>query len=272
MLEGYRSRYFWLFAFFLSLSLHMSAMFILLHKAKKDSIEIGGFEAQLSNSFQSVMLVSNLPIGEVKEFSQNSKKSKITPQNQKTQTKQQKSSSISNEEQLNSSLMSNKNVDAKKPNTTQKSKETQEKSHTQATPSQDKNIEKDSTLKDSIAQAQLTKNDEKNSSIIMGSKAKEIKSYQGLLAAHLNRFKKYPNEAIINKEEGIIVVKISLDSDGNILERNIKTPCIFKSLNNDVINLLQRASPLPKPPQDMLRNGILTFSMPIKYSLKDIKQ
>ena len=57
-----------------------------------------------------------------------------------------------------------------------------------------------------------------------------------------------------------------MDRQGNILERRIDTGSGFSILDKATIDLLDRASPVPKPPQT-LQNTDLTFTVPIAYSL-----
>lgn len=255
----------WFGSFIISLLLHFGVMYaIWFSPAKTQTIEIGGFESTLGDTFQSVMLVSDLPLGEAKEFSQNSKKSRITPQTKKIKKKQ--SGAITNQESKDAVLHAAEKFDT---NIANEDSQSQATDIAQNSPSQDKNIEQDSTQQDMVAQAQTLRNDNANSTVLQGIHARDIKSYQSLLMAHLTRFKTYPQDSINNKEEGVVAVRIRIDENGNVLSQNVKQGCKFAALNNAALMLLQKASPLPKPPSDMLRQGYLTFSLPIVYSLRE---
>ncbi|EMF1643453.1 energy transducer TonB [Campylobacter jejuni] len=44
----------------------------------------------------------------------------------------------------------------------------------------------------------------------------------------------------------------------------------YAALNDEALSLFKRASPLPKPPKEMLKNGDkISFVMPIDYNIKD---
>ncbi|ECX9243072.1 energy transducer TonB, partial [Campylobacter jejuni] len=44
----------------------------------------------------------------------------------------------------------------------------------------------------------------------------------------------------------------------------------YAALNDEVLSLFKRASPLPKPPKEMLKDGEkISFVMPIDYNIKD---
>ncbi|EJQ5017047.1 energy transducer TonB, partial [Campylobacter jejuni] len=46
--------------------------------------------------------------------------------------------------------------------------------------------------------------------------------------------------------------------------------CPYAALNDEALSLFKRASPLPKPPKEMLKNGDkISFVMPIDYNIKD---
>lgn len=67
-------------------------------------------------------------------------------------------------------------------------------------------------------------------------------------------------------QQGSVKVWFRVDRQGNILERRIDSSSGFSILDKATIDLLDRASPVPKPPQT-LQNTDLTFTVPIAYSL-----
>lgn len=82
--------------------------------------------------------------------------------------------------------------------------------------------------------------------------------------------KKYPQEAIMQKQEGVVRIRVSIDESGNVLSKELKKSCPYAALNDEALSLFKRASPLPKPPKEMLKNGDkISFVMPIDYNIKD---
>ena len=90
--------------------------------------------------------------------------------------------------------------------------------------------------------------------------------YAGLLQAWFLKHKRYPYPARSRRQQGSVKVWFRVDRQGNILERRIDTGSGFSILDKATIDLLDRASPVPKPPQT-LQNTDLTFTVPIAYSL-----
>jgi len=90
--------------------------------------------------------------------------------------------------------------------------------------------------------------------------------YAGLLQAWFLKHKRYPYPARSRRQQGSVKVWFRVDSQGNILERRIDTGSGFSILDKATIELLDRASPVPAPPQTLQATD-LTFTVPIAYSL-----
>ncbi|HHQ3679741.1 TPA: energy transducer TonB family protein [Campylobacter jejuni] len=208
-----------IFGFVLSLILHaLVLMFFLFsfYTQEKSS----GVDFKQGLEFTSIMMVSELPIGELKEVSIDQKKIK-------KQDKNQAQKEIAN-------------------------------------------ASENSKFKNESLSAPLQSNEDKTQTIVSGNAKEQVKSYQALLMAHLTKFKKYPQEAIIQKQEGVVRIRVSIDESGNVLSKELKKSCPYAALNDEVLSLFKRASPLPKPPKEMLKNGNkISFVMPIDYNIKD---
>jgi len=63
------------------------------------------------------------------------------------------------------------------------------------------------------------------------------------LAAHIQRFKKYPADA--GGDTGTVLVKIRLAADGTLLESAIVTPTCSDVLNKAALAIVRRAAPFP---------------------------
>ncbi|EPM6846880.1 energy transducer TonB family protein [Campylobacter jejuni] len=238
-----------IFGFVLSLILHtLVLMFFLFsfYTQEKSS----GVDFKQGAEFTSIMMVSELPIGELKEVSIDQKKS-----NSQDKNKKQDERISLNSQDKNAVLKVQKKIEKQDENQAQK---------------EIANASENSKFKNESLSAPLQSNKDKTQTIVSGNAKEQVKSYQALLMAHLTKFKKYPQEAIIQKQEGVVRIRVSIDESGNVLSKELKKSCPYAALNDEALSLFKRASPLPKPPKEMLKNGDkISFVMPIDYNIKD---
>jgi len=83
--------------------------------------------------------------------------------------------------------------------------------------------------------------------------------WQGRLAAHLERRKRYPAAARSNREEGTVYVRFQIDNGGNVLSVSLSRSSGSSLLDQEVLALVKRASPVPAPPEGV--NKTITFPM-----------
>ncbi|EIB1922567.1 energy transducer TonB [Campylobacter coli] len=238
-----------IFGFVLSLILHaLVLMFFLFsfYTQEKSS----GVDFKQGLEFTSIMMVSELPIGELKEVSIDQKKS-----NSQDKNKKQDERINLNSQDKNAVLKVQKKIKKQDKNQAQK---------------EIANAGENSKFKNESLSAPLQSNEDKTQTIVSGNAKEQVKSYQALLMAHLTKFKKYPQEAIMQKQEGVVRIRVSIDESGNVLSKELKKSCPYAVLNDEVLSLFKRASPLPKPPKEMLKDGEkISFVMPIDYNIKD---
>ncbi|HED7695359.1 TPA: energy transducer TonB [Campylobacter jejuni] len=209
-----------------------------------------GVDFKQGAEFTSIMMVSELPIGELKEVSIDQKKS-----NSQDKNKKQDERISLNSQDKNAVLKVQKKIEKQDENQAQK---------------EIANASENSKFKNESLSAPLQSNEDKTQTIVSGNAKEQVKSYQALLMAHLTKFKKYPQEAIMQKQEGVVRIRVSIDESGNVLSKELKKSCPYAALNDEVLSLFKRASPLPKPPKEMLKNGDkISFVMPIDYNIKD---
>lgn len=238
-----------IFGFVLSLILHALVLIFFLfsfYTQEKSS----GVDFKQGAEFTSIMMVSELPIGELKEVSIDQKKS-----NSQDKNKKQDEKINLNSQDKNAVLKVQKKIKKQDKNQVQK---------------EIANASENSKFKNESLSAPLQSNEDKTQTIVSGNAKEQVKSYQALLMAHLTKFKKYPQEAIMQKQEGVVRIRVSIDESGNVLSKELKKSCPYAVLNDEVLSLFKRASPLPKPPKEMLKNGNkISFVMPIDYNIKD---
>ncbi|ECL9128321.1 energy transducer TonB, partial [Campylobacter coli] len=223
-----------IFGFVLSLILHaLVLMFFLFsfYTQEKSS----GVDFKQGLEFTSIMMVSELPIGELKEVSIDQKKS-----NSQDKNKKQDERISLNSQDKNAVLKVQKKIEKQDENQAQK---------------EVANASENSKFKNESFSAPLQSNEDKTQTIVSGNAKEQVKSYQALLMAHLTKFKKYPQEAIMQKQEGVVRIRVSIDESGNVLSKELKKSCPYAALNDEVLSLFKRASPLPKPPKEMLKDG-----------------
>ncbi|HEH4658872.1 TPA: energy transducer TonB [Campylobacter coli] len=209
-----------------------------------------GVDFKQGVKFTSIMMVSEFPIGELKEVSIDQKKS-----NSQDKNKKQDERISFNSQDKNTVLKVQKKIEKQDENQAQK---------------EIANASENSKFKNESLSAPLQSNEDKTQTIVSGNAKEQVKSYQALLMAHLTKFKKYPQEAIMQKQEGVVRIRVSIDESGNVLSKELKKSCPYAALNDEALSLFKRASPLPKPPKEMLKNGDkISFVMPIDYNIKD---
>nr|EAK3888227.1 energy transducer TonB [Campylobacter hyointestinalis] len=221
-----------IFGFVLSLILHALVLIFFLfsfYTQEKSS----GVDFKQGVEFTSIMMVSELPIGELKEVSIDQKKSNSQDKNKKQDEKMSL-----NSQDKNAVLKAQKKIEKQDENQAQK---------------EIANASENSKFKNESLSAPLQSNEDKTQTIVSGNAKEQIKSYQALLMAHLAKFKKYPQEAIMQKQEGVVRIRVSIDESGNVLSKELKKSCPYAVLNDEVLSLFKRASPLPKPPKEMLK-------------------
>ncbi|EQA5675900.1 energy transducer TonB family protein [Campylobacter jejuni] len=238
-----------IFGFVLSLILHtlvlMFSLFSFYIQEKSSGVDF-----KQGAEFTSIMMVSEPPIGELKEVSIDQKKS-----NSQDKNKKQDERISLNSQDKNAVLKVQKKIEKQDENQAQK---------------EIANASENSKFKNESLSAPLQSNENKTQTIVSGNAKEQVKSYQALLMAHLTKFKKYPQEAIIQKQEGVVRIRVSIDESGNVLSKELKKSCPYAALNDEALSLFKRASPLPKPPKEMLKNGDkISFVMPIDYNIKD---
>lgn len=96
-----------------------------------------------------------------------------------------------------------------------------------------------------------------------------LPNWQGLVRAHLSRYKKYPSDARRRGDEGKVVIRFRIDAQGRLLSCEVKEGSGVRSLDRAALQMFRRADPLPPPPPELLKNGTLEVVAPFAYSLTE---
>lgn len=92
-------------------------------------------------------------------------------------------------------------------------------------------------------------------------------SWQARIAAHLQRFKRYPLDARDNRQTGVAVLAFVVNRDGEVLRSSIARGSGSAALDAETLAMIRRAQPLPRPPSDVA-GASFPFSVPIRYNLQ----
>ena len=90
--------------------------------------------------------------------------------------------------------------------------------------------------------------------------------YLDRLRRWLAKYKRYPPDAIKRKQQGTVVVEFVLARDGTVLDAHIERSSGFPLLDRAVIELLDRASPVPPLP-DRYEGERAKLALPIDFKL-----
>lgn len=88
--------------------------------------------------------------------------------------------------------------------------------------------------------------------------------WQSRLMAHLERRKRYPSGARSRGERGTVYVRFRIDDAGNVLSVALAGSSGFSELDNEVLSLVRRASPVPAPPPGVNKN----IMAPVRFSTR----
>jgi protein TonB len=138
----------------------------------------------------------------------------------------------------------------------------QEKTDTTAKKSAEKPTSSTSTARDK----KITTGSE--NTITTGGQKGAERSYFAELSAKLARHKRYPNRARRLNEEGIVVLFFVVNRTGNIIESHISKSSGYSKLDDAVLRMLKKSSPLPAFPDEMEQSQ-LSINIPISFKLND---
>ena len=93
-----------------------------------------------------------------------------------------------------------------------------------------------------------------------------LPNWKGALLRHLERHKRYPQEAQRARREGVVTVRFTMSRDGRVLAARIERASGVASLDQEGLDLLQRAQPLPPLPSDQPGES-LELVVPIQFQL-----
>ena len=92
-------------------------------------------------------------------------------------------------------------------------------------------------------------------------------SWQKALITHLNQYKRYPDDARARSVQGVVSVQFTIDRSGRVTASRIMQGSGSSLLDAEALAVLQRASPLPPPPNDMA-GASFDLALPIQFRIR----
>jgi periplasmic protein TonB len=94
-----------------------------------------------------------------------------------------------------------------------------------------------------------------------------IARWENALRAHIERFKRYPQEARARGDQGTARIAFTIDHEGHLVSSRIVQSSGSSTLDQETLDMLVRAQPMPKPPDNILTSE-LSFVVPINFNFK----
>lgn len=94
-----------------------------------------------------------------------------------------------------------------------------------------------------------------------------VPTWQGLLLSHLERHKRYPRDAQIRRQQGVAHLRFAMDREGHVLSARIERSAGHGALDEEVLQLIRRADPLPMPPPD-ITGATVELVVPVQFFLR----
>ncbi|MDF3812873.1 energy transducer TonB, partial [Rhodopseudomonas sp. BAL398] len=94
-----------------------------------------------------------------------------------------------------------------------------------------------------------------------------LPSYRDRLAAHLQRFKRYPSGAKSSGAQGTALLSFTVGRNGRVLGSRLARSSGNAALDAETLAMIRRAEPLPAFPPQMTQSS-LSFTVPVRFSLR----
>lgn len=94
-----------------------------------------------------------------------------------------------------------------------------------------------------------------------------VRTWQSTLLAHLERHKHYPRGSQARREQGVAYVRFTMDRQGRVLSARLERGCGHEALDQETVDMVLRAQPLPPPPPGDPRS-VIELVAPVRYALR----
>lgn len=91
--------------------------------------------------------------------------------------------------------------------------------------------------------------------------------WEDVLLSHLAMFRRYPRQAESARQQGIVLVGITLDRSGRLLKAAIRQGSGYPLLDAEALATVRRSSPLPAPTGNVPGDPV-NVEIPVQFSLR----
>jgi periplasmic protein TonB len=96
--------------------------------------------------------------------------------------------------------------------------------------------------------------------------AEAATNWQSRLLAHLTRYKRYPASAQMRREQGVALLRVTMTHLGAVTGSRLERSSGHQLLDQEVLDLIQRAQPLPPMAPEMTQQTV-EIVVPIRFEL-----
>ncbi|WP_313178849.1 energy transducer TonB [Stenotrophomonas sp.] len=100
-----------------------------------------------------------------------------------------------------------------------------------------------------------------------GERSRANATWQGLLLGHLQQHRRYPRQSERLRQEGVVYVRFVVYRDGHVSGARIERGSGFALLDQETLETVQRASPVPAPPADVAGDPVEVM-VPVAFYLR----
>lgn len=93
--------------------------------------------------------------------------------------------------------------------------------------------------------------------------------YGSLLARAIAKYKQYPKIAQMRSWEGEVLLEVHCDDKGQIISTVVRKSSGHKVLDDQAITMVQKAAPLPQPPDILRSSKQLVILVPVPFTLDE---
>jgi protein TonB len=94
-----------------------------------------------------------------------------------------------------------------------------------------------------------------------------VPKWMSKISAILERNKRYPQAARVQRAQGVVVLAFSIDRGGHVLKSAVKNSSGYPVLDEEALQLLQRAQPFPPAPAEVPGANI-SLNVPIRFDVR----
>ncbi|AWH54615.1 energy transducer TonB [Stenotrophomonas sp. ESTM1D_MKCIP4_1] len=100
-----------------------------------------------------------------------------------------------------------------------------------------------------------------------GERSRANATWQGLLLGHLQQHRRYPRQSERLRQQGVAYVRFAVFRDGRVSAARIERSSGFALLDQETLDTVQRASPVPAPPAEVAGDPVEVM-VPVAFYLR----